>query len=558
MRRRLHAKRADPAPPRQSGRHFNLMPVASGDSGGPPADVRYPEPPEPGPEAEPGPVSWAMAIRFPTPRAALGHVAAVLDLGAPTIRLSPHDGSVWTLLEQTQLPGVTLAPAYGGRAYQEIADGSLLPYPPRHPGTTEVSRPSGHGSEHRSMPERLADINGWEPVTLARLAGHAPTGPVPRGLREVVVFASGPLARWMLRRCLSAGVSTTFAPVERLEWPQDTARQPDPSWLVLLLGAEQGTLPAGLLETFARLPGTLICRPASPDARVLVDLRLRVPFDERRLTDELPEGRYVVVQPAEIGPPWLWQAYGEPADAALLAESRITLVPAPPRTAPPVPELGPPMPVRVVVSPRAGRRTDAVLVDDAELDGLRRFLQARPLHETGAVAFGPGRHLVTEPPGLVQSLPFGVPVYQAGPGALYLESGCVLSPPLPRAAREQVLGLRPDRITVVCRDGAWELRLEHVRPAWSLWAPEPPAYASGVSERARKLLDRMASVVPDPEPGPMEQAPEAERRRLNQQAMEHSFRGEYREAAALLEQAGHFQRAAQMYERAAAALAEGW
>jgi hypothetical protein len=277
--------------------------------------------------------------------------------------------------------------------------------------------------------------------------------------------------------------------------------------------------------------------------------------EDALLLDEMPGDRHLVVECAPAGP-WSWRPLGKPAAGALLDAGPALTVRTPVGTPVPVPALGPPLPVRLVASPRAPHRTDAVLIADAELDGLRRFLRCRPLHETAVVVFGPGRHLVTEPPGLLQSLPFGVPVYQAGPGGLYLESGCVLNPPLPNPAREEVLGLGPDTVKVLCRDGAWELRLEDVRPAWHLWVPEAPAFATGLSEPARELLGRLAALVPEPEPTAptASRTLETERRGLNQAAMEHSLRGEYRKAAELLEQAGHFQRAAQMYERAAAEL----
>ncbi|MEB8343012.1 hypothetical protein [Streptomyces endophyticus] len=491
-------------------------------------------------EYEPEPPAWSAAARFPSPRTALGHVAATAALGPPRLRRSPHDDSVWALLGPAQRAGIALVAGYGGTAYQADTDGVLWPEDRSAPG----ARPA----------DRMTDVIGWDDVPLAELAGHSPAGTPPPGLREIAVLAPGALARWLLRRALATGVHTTFTPVERLG-PDGRF---DAGWLLLMLRAADSAVPAGLVEACGRLPGTVACRPADPDCRVLIDLRLQLPVPDAVLLDKRADGLHVVVEAATVGPPWHWRPLGKPASGALLDAGPVLSTTEPVRTPVPVPALGPPLPVRLVPSPRAPGRVDAVLISDAELDGLRRFLRSRPLHETAVVAFGPGRHLVTEPPGLLESLPFGTCVYQAGPGALYLESGCVLSPPLPDPAREEVLGLGTDVIKVLCRDGAWELRLEDVRPAWHLWVPQAPAFATGVSQPARELLSRLDQLTPAPEstaPAAV-RTPETERRRLNQAAMEHSLRGEYREAAELLEQAGHFQRAAQLYERAAAQLDE--
>jgi len=563
-------------PPRP---RFEAVPV-------PPHGPEHPPPTAPPPVdfgPEPTPAAWQATARFPAPRAALGHVAATAELGAPALRRSPHDNSVWALLGPGHQPGIPLVPGYGGTVFQADADGLLWPYgetdPPepggRLPSDEHASpggrlpRPHGTPGPHQSggrparargqAPEqgarpvaRIDDVIAWDPVSLAELAAHSPAGAPPPGLREIAVLAPGALARWLLRRCLATGVPTTFTPVERL----GADGRVDPGWLLLQLRAAEGAVPAGLVEACGRLPGTVACRPADPDCRVLIDLRLQLPLGDALLLDEAPGDRHVVVECAAAGPPWSWRPLGKPAPGALLDAGQALTTRAPVGVPVPVPALGPPLPVRLVASPRAPHRVDAVLIADAELDGLRRFLRVRPLHETAVVAFGPGRHLVTEPPGLLQALPFGVPVYQAGPGSLYLESGCVLNPPLPDPAREEVLGLDRDVIKVLCRDGAWELRLDAVRPAWQLWVPEAPAFTTGLSAPARELLDRLAGLVPEPEPATpaATPTPETERRRLNQAAMEHSLRGEYRQAAELLEQAGHFQRAAQMYERAAAEL----
>lgn len=551
---------AEPPPPDPRPR-FTVFPVARKVPDARP--VAPDAPPDEPPPDEPGgpdvPSGWSAAVRFPSARAALGHIAATVELGPRGLRRPPHDRSVWALLTPEHRPGLPLAAGYGGLVLEADADGRLWSGgppghdgPPGHTGPGEHARPGEHAPQ---AVDRLDTVAGWDAVSLAELAAHSPVADPPPGLREVAVLAPGALARWLLRRCLATGVATTFTPVERL----GADGGGDPGWLLLRLRAADGAVPAGLVEACGRLPGTVACRAADTDCRLLVDLRLRLPLDETVLLDEVPAGRHLVVERAASGPPWQWRPLGEPAAGELLDARPVLGTAAPVRTPVPVPALGPPLPVRLVTSARAPHRVDAVLVADGELDALRRFLRSRPLHETAVVAFGPGRHLVTEPPGLLQSLPFGTPVHQAGPGALYVESGCVLHPPLPDTARDEVLGLGTDVITVLCRDGAWRLRLRDVRPAWHLWVPEAPAFATGLSRPARELLERLAALVPEPEPATPAAAPtpEAERRRLNREAMEHSLRGEYRKAAELLEQAGHFQRAAQMYERAAAELGEG-
>lgn len=542
-----------PSTPADPPSRFRVVPVPRKVPEAQPALPDDPPPNEPPPSGPDVPSGWSAAVRFPSARAALGHIAATAELGPRGLRRPPHDHSVWALLTPEHRPGLPLAAGYGGLVLEADADGRLRSGgPPGHIGPGEHARPGEHPPQ---AVDRLDTVAGWDAVSFAELAAHSPVTDPPPGLREAVVLAPGALARWLLRRCLATGVATTFTPVERL----DAEGGGDPGWLLLRLSAAGGAVPAGLVEACGRLPGTVACRAADTDCRLLVDLRLRLLLDETVLLDEVPAGQHLVVERAASGPPWQWRPLGEPAAGELLDARPVLSTVAPVRTPVPVPALGPPLPVRLVTSVRAPHRVDAVLVADGELDALRRFLRSRPLHETAVVAFGPGRHLVTEPPGLLQSLPFGTPVHQAGPGALYVESGCVLHPPLPDTARDEVLGLGTDVITVLCRDGAWRLSLQDVRPAWHLWVPEAPAFETGLSRTARELLERLATLVPEPEPAASAAAPtpEAERRRLNRAAMEHSLRGEYRKAAELLEQAGHFQRAAQMYERAAAELGEG-
>ncbi|MEU6232506.1 hypothetical protein [Kitasatospora sp. NPDC047058] len=490
----------------------------------PPRPRTPPPPPRPPEAGEPAEApAWSATVRFASPRAALGYLAEIAALRVPPIQVSARDGSVLFHLDPVLHSSTALAVRYGGEVYE----GGRVPGP----------------------------AGDWRPAGPADLAVHAPPGRLPEALDDVTVLVSGPLGRWVLRQSMRRGVPAGFMAVDRVD---EGGAVTDRSWLLVRLRSPHGTVPAALLASLLRLPDTVVCRRASPDGRLLVDVRLRLPLDDRHLLDALPDDVRQVLPAA--GPAWYWTPAGIESEAALLAvpEHRPVAAPPPAGGTRATPGSGAPMTVRVVASTAATTvRTDAVLVEDGELDLLRHFLLGRPLHESAFLVFGPGRHLVSAAPGLARGLPFGLPLRHVGPGALYVESGCVLSPPLPPAACEEVFGLRPDTVTVLGRGGAWRLAAKPV-PAWTLWLPEPPAFAAGVSGPAREILRRLGEEETE-EPAPQAPGPgtgEA-RRRLLQEAAELTLQREYRAAAERLEDVGHFLQAAQMYERAAEAQRPG-
>ncbi|MFD0272335.1 hypothetical protein ACFVHB_00305 [Kitasatospora sp. NPDC127111] len=489
----------------------------------PPPPPRTPEPDEPAEAPVHSATVRSATVRFASPRAALGYLAEIVDLRVPPIEVSARDGSVLFHLDPVLLSSAPLAVRYGGEVYE----GGWVPGP----------------------------AGDWRPAGPADLAVHAPPGRLPEALDDVSVLVSGPLGRWVLRHSMRRGVPAGFMAVDRVD---ERGTVTDRSWLLVRLRSPHGPVPAALLASLLRLPDTVVCRRASPDGRLLIDVRLRLPLDDRHLLDALPEDVRQVLPAA--GPAWYWSPAGIESEAALLAvpEHRPVAAAPPAGGTRAVPGSGAPMTVRVVASPAAATvRTDAVLVEDDELDLLRHFLLGRPLHESAFLVFGPGRHLVSAAPGLARGLPFGIPLRHVGPGGLYVESGCALSPPLPPSAREEVFGLRPDTVTVLGRGGAWRLDARPV-PAWTLWLPEPPAFVAGVSDTAREILRRLGEEETE-EPAPEAAGPgtgEA-RRRLLQEAAELTLQREYRAAAERLEAVGHFLQAAQMYERAADAQRPG-
>ena len=219
-----------------------------------------------------------------------------------------------------------------------------------------------------------------------------------------------------------------------------------------------------------------------------------------------------------------------------------------------------PIPVRIVPKRGPRRRVDAVLVDDAELDWLRRFLIGRPVSELAFILPGNERHLVTAPGGLPEALPFGAPLAWIGPGAIYIELGSDFDPPLPAAARQARFLPDRDAVVGVLRSGTWRFDPENMVPVWTLWVGDAPTVQTGMAIRGRAILAQAdyylsAREMPQPGQGSGHLAPisDQERTGLIEAAQRAELNGGFVRAAELLEQAGLHGPAGRLYERAAGA-----
>ncbi len=528
----------------------------------PPADAPRPAPagpgaPPPAPAGRPvflarfeaGAVGAVLAFvgATPGPEGAAGYPAA-----EGRCRRDPGDGSVWVT---ATLPGsgaltvtASLVATLGGTAF-ESRGGRLVrlagrhPVPPTDPGTL----PPVH------LPRLVATL----------IPAGRPQGP----FTEIAVVTTGGLARAIVRRWQRAGAEVTIA--QLLREPLDSPPGQDTQEAVLIQArSAAGRLPGPAVAALTDLPHTVVCREAG---RVLIDVRFALPVDDRQLTAEVPAGQSWIIGGADSGA-WRITSRG-PAVTPALALA----VPAPPALAEADgqaagahaagPQPGRPAPdhttpVRVIPMTRPDGRADAVLLDDAELGRLRRFLARSTLADTAFLVLGPGRHLLTEPAGLLEPVPFGVPLHRIGPGGLYLEAGHTLDPPVPLTARPELFRLDGESIVVICTDGSWRLALSAMRPAWCLWAGEMPEAESGLSEHGRELLARLspfevpAAAVAAAAGTAGQSGPVLARGQLLDEAERLEQRGKLAEAARRLEESGELYRAALLYERAARESAE--
>ncbi len=274
----------------------------------------------------------------------------------------------------------------------------------------------------------------------------------------------------------------------------------------------------------------------------------------------VPEGDTWILAPNDVGH-WHLSLDGAFIDAASLlgAAGTAPLKSVGVQSAPRLPD---PIPVQVVAKSGLRRRVDAVLLDDGELDWLRRFLVGRPMSEEAWLLPGDERHLVTAPGGLPEALPFGTPLAWIGPGPIYMELDADFYPPLPAAARQARFLPEGNAIVAVLRSGTWRFDPEHLLPVWALWVDQAPAVKAGLSRAGEQILARIddylgsAELYPPMHPGadspPLD---EKKRKRLIERAQRAELKGDLVEAAELLEEAGLHGPAGRLYERAAGSTA---
>ena len=442
---------------------------------------------------------------FPTPRAVLAFIDSLGDCGAVRCHAAP-DGSWWVLAAVDPDQNAELAFAYGGSVEGD--------------------------------PSRLG---AWPAVLPARLAAEHPAPAEPPGrLRVVHVLTGGPIAHRVLLRCLATGANVSFHPVSHRPL---SGRNPTAALRIRVSALADTGLPVRTLAGLDALPGTRLFRPCDPAQRLLVDLRHRLLLPEAVVAEAVPETETWLVG----GPGFGVRALFAPAD---YQDATVLLAPAS-RTAPPPTTAPPsslqPVAVRVVPDDRAPLRTDARLLTDAQLALLRGYLTYRRVAEDGLLLLGPGHHLLVEPAGLVQNVPFGRRMRKPGAAALFVEAGCELSPPLPPSAHRSVFGLDDGRTVAVWRTGSAAFRPEHGIPVWTQWLTEPPDVRAGLSQAAMNLLAGLEALgrptlPPAAEPAPEPQPAEAARLELQ---------GRFAEAARILQDAGQWLKAAHLWQLAA-------
>jgi hypothetical protein len=291
----------------------------------------------------------------------------------------------------------------------------------------------------------------------------------------------------------------------------------------------------------------------------LVDVRHRLPIPPHVLASTVPEGEIWVIGPDDVGR-WRCRLSGRQVDAAQLLDAPKPVVsecPLFPAAVPPAQ-----VPVRLVRRRGCPSRVDAVLLDDTQLDWLRRYLATRPAGEIAFLLPGAGRHLLTAPGGLPAEVPFGTPLVHVGPGGLYIALGLDFYPPLPDGARQSLFELTSESVVAVTEDEAWRFRVSDLVPAWTLWVGEPMPIQTGLSAEGRNVLARVAAVYRkadlqeaqrqhDQSWSPARPSSREDRAQMLEAAQRYDLAGDLIRAAELLESAGYPGQAGRLYERAA-------
>lgn len=384
--------------------------------------------------------------------------------------------------------------------------------------------------------EPAPDTAGWSVVTLAELAASVDVPPTGPDRTEVSVLTPGLLAAPLVRSCLDSSVPVTVTAVE-------LRRGGDVRPAVLLRLGGGDPLPKSLLRTTSALPDTVVCREVG--ASLLVDHRARYPVDDDVLAASVPAGHRWVVTSDGSG---VWDVVVTARETAPALDLPVTAPPRHPATRVDGVRIG----IALVRDDTTADRVDATLVSDDDLPALRVFLAHGPAREALHVVPGPGRHLLVEPGGTADPVPFGVPVARFGSDGLYLESGTTLRPRPPANALVEHFGLARGTVVVATAAGAFRFRAQDAVPAWALWLGDPPEVRDGLSPTAERLLARLADVArPKPDAVGAPERDPAQRVGLVSAATRLELSGDLAAAARQLELAGDFYRAARLYEQAA-------
>lgn len=413
-------------------------------------------------------------------------------------------------------------------------------------------------------PIGAADLDAaeWPTVGLAELLARVPLRPRLGGAmsaRELDAVVPGPLGRWALRRAVALGLEVRMTTARRrplVEGVSDLEISPEAGVVVLRLRAPRGEVPRALVRSLIAMPYVFVGHAGGPGAaRLLVDVRRRLPLQESLLGGMVPEDEIWALAGPEVGS-FRLDEIGEEIDAEdlLTASSALAASPRlPPAEAPSMTSAR--LPVRSVPRKHGGRRADAVLLDGDELDWLIRLLRLRPWAESAFLLAGEEHHLLTAPGGLVEMLPFGEPVSRLDDG-LYLACDLDLAPPLSEAARRRVFVLEKGLVVAVGKRGAFRFSADRLIPAWALWVGDGPEMVSEIGERGRVLLERISDSVLEHQPSPRDAArgsgaSRTGRAELLEQAQHAELLGDLLRAAELLESAGEAAAAGRLYERAA-------
>jgi hypothetical protein len=323
--------------------------------------------------------------------------------------------------------------------------------------------------------------------------------------------------------------------------------------------AGKGTIPVSWTSSLIDLPGVIVAYPVGgTDARLFIDARCDPPLHGPLLASLLPRRDLWILGAPDVGHGRI-RVVGD-----LIPGESFTRPPA--GAAEPLriqgsPRMPEPIPVELV--PRTSAfRIDAVLLDAQELVWAQTYCARLPPTDDAYLALGGAGHLLLSVDDLVTRLPFGIPLFRAGPGGLYIEHGFGLSPSLPPEARRAAFHVGEDDLVVLTRGGNHRFALSSLVPVWSLWAGAPPTiHIEEAGEMARSLTERVRAMQWEDRG-----AADAVRQSigaspgvaagLREEAARLAARGDVVAAAQIYERIGEMGTAARLYERAAFSFTE--
>jgi hypothetical protein len=474
---------------------------------------------------DPPPPRVPVAGRFATASKALRHLALLTASGRDDAATFYRGAGSWWVVADAE---IDLA-----RTAVDAARGTLY---------THIS--GGWTPDHRSGDPAAIPQSELTRVPLIDLIATAPLAPAPAmPLHTATVFLPASVTDVVIRRALDLGIQVSYRLVRLSPLFGDGETT---ALAEVRLFRESDPIPPSLLAVAAAAPLAIVCRTADNDHLHIQHARVS-PLPDQQLAALAGPDVWILAD-SGFGC-WRLRPLGRYLPGTSLVVDRTAFtddVQEPPAGRPTDADLEIPR-ARVRVIPRStpGQRTDAVLLDAADLAMLPLLLERHPLGEVALVLRGRDRHLLTAAGGLLERLSVGVPLTCVGPGQLYVPLGHDFSPRLPGAARAALFGPDP-RHAVVVLDG-WAVRFAFANrlPVWCLWTGDVPEVDDQLPEGVDELLAQFRRPVkptrPDAPPitgghrGPRETRPFVQR--------------DWREVALELENAGELARAAELHRR---------
>lgn len=390
---------------------------------------------------------------------------------------------------------------------------------------------------------------------------------------ELQVIAPPSLSRWILRRATSLGVNVgiTLAMKQPLADSLPDNKTKETGAILIRLYKEKGRIPPSLLRAIADLPYTTVARSIGLSSnRLLVDMNYKPPLSESLLGSMIPDQEKWLLGSPDNGHWRLFLQGSEIDGSTLLKAPTLEEIELHTEEKPTLPTT---IPVRIIQKRQQSSAIDAVLLDDQELDWFRLYMANRPTQEATFILPGAGKHLLTAPSGLYETIPFGIPLIHLKPGGLFIEKGLGFYPALPEGARQQAFQLKKGSVVAITEEKIYRFDQDNILPSWAIWLGESPSIQDGVSIKMQKvlasldktlikketqkenkpgknsLLDLMRKSIPFISPNINDD--NIKRENSLQQAQLEELEGHYEKAADIMRKLGEMKQAGRLYEKAA-------